>query len=256
MAEKILAILGMHRSGTSLLANWLQNCGIPIGDRLLGANESNQKGHFEDWEFVQIHQKLLKERKLDEKGLIGPRKVQITPYEFIELVKLIQIKNKNSRQWGWKDPRTTLFIHQYKEIIPELKAIIIFRHYNQVVNSLLKREKNLLAKKLHEKRIHTPYNFKRKLYFLFNYIFFNLLHANKYLSAWCIYNEALIQYYNCNNTECIFLSIDAIKKRNNYILEQLADWGFQITPINFSDTFSPELLSIKEKKIPFLKKLL
>jgi hypothetical protein len=38
-----LIILGMHRSGTSLFASWLDKCGINMGDKMLGAGVGNPK---------------------------------------------------------------------------------------------------------------------------------------------------------------------------------------------------------------------
>ena len=46
--NKVLVILGMHRSGTSLVANWLHDCGLHVGDRLLEGTFANEKGYFED----------------------------------------------------------------------------------------------------------------------------------------------------------------------------------------------------------------
>jgi len=43
---KFLVILGMHRSGTSLITQWLKNCGLSVGDSLHGADVGNAEGHF------------------------------------------------------------------------------------------------------------------------------------------------------------------------------------------------------------------
>ena len=37
MANDILVIAGMHRSGTSLITHWLHDCGLQVGERLVGA---------------------------------------------------------------------------------------------------------------------------------------------------------------------------------------------------------------------------
>ena len=50
--NKILVVVGMHRSGTSLTTNWLQKCGLDIGAKLEGKEFSNPDGHFEDIDFL------------------------------------------------------------------------------------------------------------------------------------------------------------------------------------------------------------
>ena len=57
--SKVIAITGMHRSGTSLLANLLNQAGLSLGEKLLGPMDSNPKGHFEDYDFLKFHKELL-----------------------------------------------------------------------------------------------------------------------------------------------------------------------------------------------------
>ena len=45
--QTALLILGMHRSGTSLLSSLVQSLGINIGDRLVCADMHNPAGYFE-----------------------------------------------------------------------------------------------------------------------------------------------------------------------------------------------------------------
>ena len=56
---KVLLICGMHRSGTSCIANELANAGVPISDTLLSADEGNVKGYFEDPRIIAIHDQIL-----------------------------------------------------------------------------------------------------------------------------------------------------------------------------------------------------
>ena len=56
----VLVITGMHRSGTSLIAAILREAGVHLGDQLIGADTGNIRGHFEDVDFVQFHQTVLR----------------------------------------------------------------------------------------------------------------------------------------------------------------------------------------------------
>ena len=51
MNGKVFFLAGMHRSGTSLTAMWLQKCGFQLGDNLLSGAWDNKYGHFEDKDF-------------------------------------------------------------------------------------------------------------------------------------------------------------------------------------------------------------
>jgi hypothetical protein len=61
--KKTIIILGMHRSGTSMVAGLLAKMGINMGDDLLGRSPSNPFGHFEDWDFVNLNDSILSKAK-------------------------------------------------------------------------------------------------------------------------------------------------------------------------------------------------
>ena len=46
-----LVVTGMHRSGTSMVAAYLQQAGVSIGRNLIGPAPGNPRGHFEDRDF-------------------------------------------------------------------------------------------------------------------------------------------------------------------------------------------------------------
>lgn len=54
----VVVILGMHRSGTSLVANLLQQAGFFVGrsEDLIRADRWNQKGYFEQWDVYRLNE--------------------------------------------------------------------------------------------------------------------------------------------------------------------------------------------------------
>jgi hypothetical protein len=59
-ARVVLLVLGMHRTGTSVVSRALRCLGGAHSDRMLGANLGNEEGHFEDLEVCEFNeQKLL-----------------------------------------------------------------------------------------------------------------------------------------------------------------------------------------------------
>jgi hypothetical protein len=137
-----VAITGMHRSGTSLVASWLHSCGMLLDNgKMMPANVGNTRGYFEDMDFFSLHTDSLKtihKRSLGWKVITDHSLVFDKPYENRARL-LIKERNELFPAWGWKDPRTVLYLEQWKRLIPNLKTILIWRPCTQVVDSLLRR---------------------------------------------------------------------------------------------------------------------
>src|SRR5678815_3507303 len=98
--SKVLIITGMHRSTTSLVTQWLQRCGLFIGKRFIGSDPGNVQGQIEDFDFLRMHECLLKKRHSSTAGLIDKPIPQLTPEEVEKLRALIHARNKEHQQWG------------------------------------------------------------------------------------------------------------------------------------------------------------
>lgn len=146
----ICCIAGMHRSGTSLIARWLTHAGVPLttgGD--IRPDISNPDGYFEDLDFVRLHAGHLRRAsalsagwKLAPKGFL-----QFSADEADDAMRLVHKRDAMHPVWGWKDPRTTLFLANWKVLIPGLKVIVVWRPSADVAHSLLMR--GLRQKRLH-----------------------------------------------------------------------------------------------------------
>jgi len=54
-----IAVVGLHRGGTSAVAGVLHHLGVFMGDQLLPPSAHNPKGYFEDKRFVTLHTKIM-----------------------------------------------------------------------------------------------------------------------------------------------------------------------------------------------------
>lgn len=134
----VVVVAGMHRSGTSLLARYLVRSGVHMGDRLVEPQPSNPYGHFEDRDFLELHRRvLMRENEGDDMWAGGPP--TLTAEERLEARRLVERKRAGGRPWGWKDPRTCLFLELWAELVPEATFLCIFRHPSRVVDSLRRR---------------------------------------------------------------------------------------------------------------------
>jgi hypothetical protein len=134
-----LIIVSMHRSGSSLVASLLQSAGLQIGERLMAsARDNNVKGFFENLDFVEFHRDLLGSQGLNQDGWTREKKIKVDDL-FIDRAKQLIAQNSTDTYWGWKDPRTTLFLKFWAELLPEAKFVMIFRSPWEVVDSLYRR---------------------------------------------------------------------------------------------------------------------
>ena len=134
----ILIIVGMHRSGSSLTASLLQNAGLHIGERLMASNTSNLKGHFENLDFFRFHQRVLQSQAIDPAGWTLQKEIKVEP-AFVELAQKLVAENVQPSAWGWKDPRTTLFLDFWATLLPDANFLLVYRSPWEVIDSLYRR---------------------------------------------------------------------------------------------------------------------
>lgn len=141
-AAEVLCIAGMHRSGTSLVASWLEQCGLVISDgRLHPATVGNERGHFEDVDFERLHRRVILRRYPASRGWVVPAgaELHLSRRDRLKARRLIRRRSRTYAVWGWKDPRTSLFLWDYRRLVPDLKVCAIWRPKEEVVDSLLRR---------------------------------------------------------------------------------------------------------------------
>ena len=129
----------MHRSGTSLTASLFHAAGVRLGDRLLGANHGNDRGHFEDLDIYEFHQTVLRSIGLGTEGYVAAGTVEVP--EPLEPVgwRLAADRARGGCVWGWKEPRTVLFLDYWDAILPAARYVFVFRRPVEVVDSLFRR---------------------------------------------------------------------------------------------------------------------
>ncbi|CBN58323.1 glycosyltransferase [Kamptonema sp. PCC 6506] len=136
--SSVFIIAGMHRSGTSLTASLLQKVGVNIGENLVGPAYGNVKGHFENVDFVEFHKAVLCSQGIDDLGSTLQTEITVTD-EYVEQAQNIIRKSKGYSLWGWKDPRTTLFLNFWLNLLPDANVIFVYRSPWEVVDSLYRR---------------------------------------------------------------------------------------------------------------------
>ena len=135
-----IVVIGMHRSGTSLVASMLQAMGVNMGDRLMPASPHNPHGYYEDLDFFNLNQFILQDAGGDWANPPPPKAIRATGERLRYNIKgLIALKGA-SDLWGWKDPRTCLTAGLYHQHLGDVKYVVVRRDRRAVVDSLMRRE--------------------------------------------------------------------------------------------------------------------
>jgi hypothetical protein len=141
-----VAIVGMHRSGTSLLAQLLQRSGLYLGseDRLFGPSPDNPDGYWEHTGFHNLNDSVLAALggTWDAPPVV-PARWEEDPRLAAPAAEARQLLGEFSgrKPWGWKDPRTSLTLSLWLELIPDLKVIICIRNPLEVACSVQRRDR-------------------------------------------------------------------------------------------------------------------
>jgi len=244
MTNNVLIIAGMHRSGTSLVSQWLKCCGLNIGEKLLGAAIGNTDGHFEDVDFYRFHEDTLEEHGESRFGWVTHPVGPLTTYQKEKLKSIINFKNNLNRQWGWKDPRTCLFFKHYRELIPDAFYLNIIRDYNTTVSSMINREfKWHEAKYLSRKPIPRFIwkNFRRKKRLI---KFYEDL-SEFYLQVWITYNEEILKNIRSMDEEkYLVLDSSSLGANSEQVFDHLKNkWNFSLNYYDFKKIFNAGLVS-------------
>jgi hypothetical protein len=146
--QEIICVLGMHRSGTSLLTRILNLIGVDLGPTEGLTTEpiaANPKGYWEHHQLTAISDAILKRyggswdkppllpRGWETDGAIDDlrdRAEQLIRDQFAEVPL-----------WGWKDPRTCLTLPFWQRLLPNLRYIICLRNPVDVARSLEQRDR-------------------------------------------------------------------------------------------------------------------
>jgi len=227
----------MHRSGTSLVTRWLNGCGLHVGEELIGAETGNEDGHFEDIDFLHAHQSILKGRRITDEGYTEAIPA-LSNDEKDTLNDIITYKNGFNQQWGWKDPRTCLFLDTYRQLIPAAFYFVVLRDYRSVVSSLIRRiykrtEKKYSLRSGLSKFIWEHFKKKRRMRMLLK------KHSQHYLKVWIAYNEAIaghLQQLPADNY--IVTDFTALCGGDEPVFRHLTEqWGFSLNFLRFKNIF-------------------
>ncbi len=143
-----LQVLGMHRSGTSMLSRILSLLGAQLPASLMGANASNEAGHWESDMLVVCHDRFLAsvQSSWNDWRAIPASKItaKMRSQAVADISAVLADEYPAPGLFVAKDPRVCRFFDIYAEAVAEqraeMKTIIPLRNPLEVCESLERRD--------------------------------------------------------------------------------------------------------------------
>lgn len=170
-------IIGMHRSGTSLVTKVLEDLGLFVGHRLQADHESVFFVQLNDWILRQANASWDRPFGIDDLLADADALPLVTDYLRLRLnsphavsysgpaaVLRAGFRWHPRAPWGWKDPRTTFTLPIWLQLFPDARIIHVGRNGVDVARSLVVREnrlRSLARQRLVSRRL--PYRLRPRL---------------------------------------------------------------------------------------------
>ncbi len=146
--SRAIAVIGMHRSGTSAVARGLQALSVYLGSDFLDAQPENPTGYWEDKRIVELDERVLK--------ALGIKWDDVRPIDREEFARwrFWRLRSETSRYlrrrflphalWGFKDPRTIRLLPFWRRVLRDSRVddayLLVIRNPSSVAASLFARQ--------------------------------------------------------------------------------------------------------------------
>ncbi len=189
----ILIIAGMHRSGTSFVSSILKESGLHVGSQLDSGSAGNTKGHFENFDFVTLHARVLKHYELSASGWTLKPEIAVPDSFYPDMEKTV-LENLQTTPWGWKDPRTTLFLNFWAKELPEAKFLFVYRSPWEVIDSLYRRGDKAFQE-----------------------------NAELAIQVWANYNRRVLEFIQAHPEKSLLVHVDAVAQNEARFVSLVKD---------------------------------
>lgn len=227
-----IIISGMHRSGTSLVASLLAKLSVRLGEHLLPADSHNQPGYFEDVEFLRFHQQVLSQSCVPNEP--GHSDWGWTESERLDISRFGEFRDQAQRQlnariheagsWGWKDPRTTLFLDFWDSLLEEARYVFVYRFPWDVADSMQRLGAEVFLR-------NPDYAYR----------------------IWAFYNRRLRDFYIQHSDRCVLVNINALHENLERFVFLLGDkLGLAARDSDLEEVFKDHLFMTIEGLDPLI----
>lgn len=166
----IYVILGMHKSGTTLLANILHSSGVNMIDSEAEGRDYDRGGHFERSATNRINKDLLRCGNRHSLEVVRAA----SPDDWTDELRdradgLIAELDRTYVDWGFKDPRTCLTYPFWRERLGTHKVLFVYRDPEEIVSHYMAQSGGIRGR-------------------------LDPALATRALRAWCVYNGQVLAH--------------------------------------------------------------
>lgn len=190
----IYIVLGMHKSGTTLMSEVLHKSGINMVE-----DQNQDKGYYDGNKMerrssLDLNHEILNSRNVNSLDIqTDLSRYPITDEHKVKMKEIIDQCSADYSDWGMKDPRSCITYPYWDQQLPAHKLLIVYRHPFKVVNHYAKKRKFI----------------KR------------FLRITKTLNSWKQNNRLLIQIAETTKHDCLVLNYEDFLKKDE-ILDQIS----------------------------------
>lgn len=145
-AHQPVIILGMHRSGTTLMTRLLSDLGLFTGAWIsrnheahyfLDCNEWALQKAGGAWDYIHPFERVLQQPAVRDE-LVERFRAYLASWHFVEFAGLRRRSWFTKNPWGWKDPRSIVVLPIWLRVFPRARLLYITRNGIDVANSIHK----------------------------------------------------------------------------------------------------------------------
>lgn len=228
-----LVILGYHRSGTSAVSQNCNAAGLFVGFEMLEANATNPMGHFEDVQILDLHVDILSYN--GEHWLAPSPFTPIYTRKFFNQARHIASeRDLEFAVWGFKEPRTCLFLDLWELVLNDPRYIVCLRHYESCIYSLQRRSLKDI-KDIKERKCALIQGSK-------------IADPTELCLSWINYMDNILRLLSRSPEKCLVFRVDKAEGDQSLAKNINDRFGTNLDPIKIEETFQPALFN-KQSRI-------
>ncbi len=231
-----LIVAGMHRSGISVVASFLSALGVDMGEPA-PPNDLGPNGFLEDLDFLDLHRRMIEAATPAKND--GHRNWGYTEDEVFDKSclsgfqeqarKLIETRSETAGPWGWKDPRATLLLDFWRDVINDLGIgppgyVLVYRSPWDVSESMQRSGVDVFLE-------HPEYGF----------------------NIWKYYNRELLRFFRRHRESSVLFCIDALIRQPELFVSLMNKrFGFALRDAALDEVNEAGLLSTVKGSDPLI----
>jgi hypothetical protein len=129
--------------------------------------------------------------------------------------------NARNSAWGWKDPRTTLFLDFWKSLVPDARFVFMYREPGEVIESLFRRgDKAIKA------------------------------FPELAMQSWICHNRIILEFARRHRSACAIVSVQSVARDASGFLRLIRDRFSLDLDVETSSTFDARALHVYARSAP------